>query len=130
MGITLNPIKSEFLIFHSRLRQFPLYINEIMINEFIVERLTTTKFLGVHFEENLTWKTHLTSINKKTLHISSVNLIQKKIGFEIFRFLYKELVYPSFNHCKTIWGTASNVRLRNAITNQKLFLRLMFSPDR
>ena len=40
------------MIFHSKQRQFPTYLNEVMINETIAERVTTMKKLGVHLEEN------------------------------------------------------------------------------
>ena len=36
-----------------------------MINESIVARVIMMKFLEVHLDENLTWKTHLTSISIK-----------------------------------------------------------------
>ena len=71
------------MIFHSKQRQFPTYLNEVMINETIAERVTTMKKLGVHLEENWTWETHLTSISKK-LRIFPP-LIEKKNS--IFEFL-------------------------------------------
>ena len=48
------------MIFHSGQRQAPTGVNQVMINESVVERVITMEFLGVHLDENFTWKTHLT----------------------------------------------------------------------
>ena len=48
--LTLNSTRSEFMIFHCRQRQFQTEINEVMIDEFILKRVTTMKFLGVHLD--------------------------------------------------------------------------------
>ena len=63
--LTLSSNKSKFMFFHSRQRQFPTDVNEVMINKLIVERVTTMKFPGVQLDGNLTGKTHLPSVSKK-----------------------------------------------------------------
>ena len=44
--LTLNSIKSTFMIFHCWQRHFSTDINGVMINESIVKRVITMKFLG------------------------------------------------------------------------------------
>ena len=85
--LTLKLNKSEFMNFHSRQRQLLTNGNEVMITEFIVDQVTTMKFLGVHLDEILTLNTHLTIISKKFYMF--LPLIKKSI-FDVstYRFLY------------------------------------------
>ena len=129
--LTLNANKSQFVVFHSRQRRVPSDVNNVMVNDSIVNRVSNVKFLGVHFDENLTWKTHLASVCKK-LYMFLPLIKKTKNIFDIatFRLLYNALVYPSLIYCVTVWGNASNTCLYNVVTIQKQILRLMFGADR
>ena len=73
------------------------------------------------------------TIHSKSLHVYGfLTLIGKTENiFDVatFRLLYNAFVYSSLIYRVTVWGNASNVCLCNAITNQKIFLRLMFGAD-
>ena len=66
----LNLNKSSFIIFHSSKKsvsfEFPLSINNSLLN-----RVTTIRYLGILMDEHLTWSKHITHIQ---------NLIAKNIG--------------------------------------------------
>ena len=66
-----NP--SKIMIFHSRQRQFPTDINEVMIDESIIERVTTMKFLWVHLDKIFNLENAFDFDLQKTCHVSSFN---------------------------------------------------------
>ena len=61
----MNTDKTKQTIFDpaSKKRFMPTKIPELFIDEITLERETVTKFLGISFDENVTWKAH-SHINK------------------------------------------------------------------
>ena len=67
--LSLNIDKTKFMIFHNYQQQ--ITVPNISIENVAIECVPNFNFLGIHFNENLSWKPHIT-------HIS--NLITKTIG--------------------------------------------------
>ncbi|CAB4035694.1 Hypothetical predicted protein, partial [Paramuricea clavata] len=67
--LTLNMTKTEYMLIGSRQRLSTLSDNpSFEINGIPLDRVSTTKSLGVLLDENLTWSSH---INKMTKRIAS-----------------------------------------------------------
>ena len=71
--LSLNVKKMKFSIFHkaSRRDDLPIVLPKLFMNNQVMKRQSSIKFLGVLLNENLSWKEHL----KLT-----VNKIAKNIG--------------------------------------------------
>lgn len=65
--LSLNLTKTNFILFCSKrkLNLNPGCNIAINIDNQCVARVSSTKFLGVHIDEHLTWKDHITYISKK-----------------------------------------------------------------
>ena len=62
--LSLNADKTKFTLFH-KVRQrddIPLVLPTLKINNTLIKRVDHIKFLGVLFDENLTWKNHINLI--------------------------------------------------------------------
>jgi len=94
---TLNMRKTAFLLIGSRQRLSNLSVfANIKINQFPVKHVLTTKSLGVHIDENLTWECHINELSKKLLLVLvSLNVftILSHLG------LYLALITPSSPTC-------------------------------
>ena len=70
--LSLNSNKSGFIIFHSSKKSdFISFDSPLCINNSLLNRVTTTRYLGILMDEHLTWSKHITHIQ---------NLIAKNIG--------------------------------------------------
>ena len=67
--LSLNIIKTKFMIFHDYQQQITM--PNIFIDNVAIECVPNFNFLGIHFNQHLSWKPHIT-------HIS--NLITKSVG--------------------------------------------------
>ena len=64
---SLNADNTKFTLFH-KVRQrdnIPLVLPTLKINNTLIKRIDHIKFLGVLFDENLTWKNHINLIENK-----------------------------------------------------------------
>ena len=70
--LSLNVSKTKYSFFHSSAYKdkIPLRLPTLEINNIIIKRDPTMKFLGVLLDENLNWKTHISCIEKKNLKTS------------------------------------------------------------
>ena len=94
--LSLNTSKTKYYLFHSQNKklEIPQHLAPLKINDALVERAKTSKFLGVVLDKNLLWKPRIDAL---ALNIS------KNIGI-IFRcrdYMTKNLFkqpYFSFTH--------------------------------
>jgi len=70
--LSLNVNKTNYVIFHSVKQKIPIQYPNIQINGISITRVKTTKFLGVHMDETLSWKDH---INKKANQVSELYIL-------------------------------------------------------
>ena len=65
--LSANPSKTKTILYSKRGRRPNQNLNIYMDGQ-ILERMKTTKFLGVHFDEHFTWEYHIRHGRKKILH--------------------------------------------------------------
>ena len=65
--LSLNGDKTKYTFFHKAREKdnIPLKLPALFINDKEIERVTSIKFLGVLFDEHLSWKDHITVIEYK-----------------------------------------------------------------
>ncbi|KAL0148403.1 hypothetical protein M9458_056303 [Cirrhinus mrigala] len=77
----------------------------LTIDSLAVERVSSTKFLGVHITENLTWTTNVTSLNKKgqqRLHFLRW-LKRASLPPPILTTFYRGTIESVLTSCITVW---------------------------
>ncbi|KAL0147809.1 hypothetical protein M9458_056886 [Cirrhinus mrigala] len=77
----------------------------LTIDSSTVERVSSTKFLGVHMTEDLTWTTNVTSLNKKghqRLHFLC-QLKRASLPPPILTTFYKGTIESVLTSCITVW---------------------------
>ena len=105
---------------------------KISINNYTLERIgndcttKSIKFLGVHFDECLTWQCHINTVSKKIssalFMISQVkNIIPKKS----LKTLYFSLIQSHMTYGLLVWGNASQSHISRIQTLQKRAIRII-----
>ena len=90
--LALNESKTKYIIFHSVYDKPPPDF-DIYLNGTLLERVETTKFLGVQIQENLSWKSHINYIGNK---ISKVNGILARLKRQLPHFYLKTIFNSLF----------------------------------
>jgi hypothetical protein len=122
--LSLNISKTNYIIFRTTNKIIPENEIPVKIGNIVIERVNTTKFLGVHLDDTLNWKTH---INTKSNQVLKVVAILAKLKHTLPQFIlmtiYNSLILPQLNYAITAWGNMQNKEIKRLTTLQKKAIR-------
>jgi hypothetical protein len=121
--IQINAAKSSHLVFSLRHQNVaPIYINGD-----IVPKVETTKYLGLHLDEKLTWSHHIKAKCQalKTKMREYHWLLGRKsvLSLENKRLLYLSVIRPIWLYGAPLWSAASTSNLKKIQVRQNVILR-------
>ena len=99
----------------------------IKINDFEINEVTETKFLGVTIDNDLSWLPHLNLLAKKLRCCTGqLNRIRKYLPASLHKSIYHTLFESHLSYGITVWGGVSNNKLNSIFIAQKHCIRVMF----
>ena len=119
--LSLNVNKTNFILFSGKKE-----VNHvsIKINNENIERVYSTKFLGVIIDNKLSWKDHINKVKAKLSKcISILYKCNSLIEISTLRTLYCSLFLPHINYCCEVRGMATDSTLRSINMLQKRAIR-------
>ena len=122
-NISLNISKTNFMFFGHK----PYSITpHILIDGILLKQVSSSKFLGVFIDTNLTWKDQISSVsNKISRGIGALNRVKSILSPKLLLLLYHTLIYPHLFYCCIIWGCAAQSHLVHVRSLQKGAVRLI-----
>ena len=87
--------------------------------------VSNIKFLGIEFDENLNWKQHILSVEKKLASaIGVIGRIRYKLNNYTALLLYDSLILSQLSYCTFIWSSTYKSALRKIYLLQKRALKI------
>lgn len=121
--LAVNESKTKYMLFHSY-RNRPPDNSVIILNDSILERVESTKFLGVLIHENLTWQTHIKYICNKLSKITAVLArIKHQLPIYVMKIIYNSLFSSHLLYGITVWGGSPASHLDRMVKLQKKAIR-------
>ena len=121
--LSLNIDKSNYMIFTQRnISQ----CNDVFINGQKLERVFSTKFLGVVIDHKLTWKKHIQFVKSKIS--KSIGILYRGRTFfqsNTLLTLYYSFILPYFTYCIEIWGFTFKTYIGSLQLLQKKIVRII-----
>ena len=100
----------------------------LLLDNYPIINVCSTKFLGIWFDDDLTWKTH---INNLAIKLSSyVGIFCRLSSFVpsfVLKLLYYSIIYPHLTYCILIWGNSADYLLKKIFVIQKKFIRFILN---
>jgi Txe/YoeB family toxin of Txe-Axe toxin-antitoxin module len=128
--LSLNIDKTKYVIFKTPNKRCNV-TNDITVNNQVIDRVESIKFLGVVLDENLKWTDHIKLIKSKiSKNIGIICKARKKFEAKALMMLYNSLILPYLNYCIEVWGHASITSLNSIFKLQKRILRIIKSVNR
>ena len=129
--ISLNAKKTEFIVFRPQsksLNSNPFI--KLMGNRIYPSK--SVKYLGVHLDEHLNWKTHVSSIASKLQRANGVlSKIRHYVPLKSLVNIYHGIFASHIRYASQLWGLYDNAITHRILTLQKTALRLItFSHPR
>ena len=104
--LTLNVSKTEFLLIGSRQRLSTFHNPpSLMIDGAPITHVTSTKSLGVHIDQTLSWNVHVENLCKKIASgIGALKRVRSFVPHETLQSIFMSLVQPHVDYCNSVWG--------------------------
>ena len=119
----LNINKTNYMFISPRNKQLNPNLH-LSITNTKIERVSSTKFLGIQFDNHLTWHNHISSINKKIAQaLMAIKKAKHHLTPTALKTLYYSLIHPHLIYGITLWGNASKSTLKKTQTLQKRAIR-------
>ena len=124
--LSLNALKTNFMIFGSKLIHRNNDELKCILDGNILERVPVTKFVGVLLDDKLKWTQHLNHIsNKIAKGLGMIGRVRNILSNDILLTLYFSLIYPYLTYCCIVWGGASATALQKLNVLQNRAVRLI-----
>jgi len=101
--LILNAAKTKFMVFRTRGRGEAVLTLEI--NQTHITQVTEFNFLGIIFDEHLSWKSHIDALRVKLSRaIGVLNRLKNFLPNHILRFIYFALIHSHISYGQYLWG--------------------------
>lgn len=119
--LSLNVSKSHFMVF-TRKKSFD--VPSVNICNQDIDRVFSTKFLGVIIDCKMTWKNHIMYIKSKIAkNVGIISRARILLNRSCLKTLYYSFIYPYLTYCIEIWGFTCKTYLEPLIVLQKKVIR-------
>lgn len=126
--LTLNMNKCTFMTFrsvHKKYEQYDLEIEGVKLSQ-----VESFKYLGVHLDCNLSWKTHINNVCNKVSAIGGILYkINSIVPLNTLCSIYYTLCHPHLLYCIEAWGSAYESNIIPLYRLQKRAVRNICSVD-
>ena len=101
--------KTKYMVFNQK-RCYSKQIT-LTINETVLERVHSIKFLGVLLNDKLDWNEHKIYIKSKiSKNIGVINKCRKMLNLKDIVSMYNCFILPYLNYCLPLWGSSNVVK--------------------
>jgi hypothetical protein len=126
--LSLNISKTNYIIFGRKKIAQSATPLQLCIDGKILERVESTKFLGVMIDGKLNWSKHINHVSLKiSKSLGIIGRLRNALPLHVLLTLYYTLIFPYLSYCNIIWGYASATLLRQLIVLQKRAVRIITS---
>lgn len=106
-SLVINTSKSKAVLFKPKNRRISSSFN-IILGPSVIEIVPNVKTLGVYFNEQMSWDTHVNNIVKKLSRVlGKLCQFRNLLPRHIKMLIYKALFMPHLNYCNLVWCTTS-----------------------
>ena len=124
--LSLNVTKTNFMIFSNVCDNFVKDNIIIELDGKQLERVTTSKFLGVFIDDELSWKPHISHVTNIIARVVGVfHRIRYKISTKTALMLYDTMIMPHLSYCTITWASGARGHLTTLFRLQKRAIRIV-----
>jgi hypothetical protein len=123
--LSLNVTKTNYIIF-SKSKVLSANLLPLTINNTVIDRVYSLKFLGIVIDDKLSWSEHIKYIRGKiSRSIGMLSCARKNLDRKTLIQLYYAFIYPYLSYCIDVWGHCSQQLFFSVFKTQKRALRII-----
>jgi hypothetical protein len=125
--LSVNIAKTHFIIFRSPQRKIEQH-DTLMLNGQAIERVESTKFIGIVLDSTINWNKHIQYFRSKiSRSIGIICKARKIFSVTTLVTLYNSFIYPYLIYCIEVWGSAADIHISSLFRLQKKTIRIIKS---
>ena len=129
--LTLNPSKSNYIIFHRDKKKVPTMPLSLSIGGQEVERVTVVRFLGVLIDECLKFGAHVNGVACKVSRYTPILYkLRRYLDTDSLKLMYHSMIYSNITYCISAWGAGSASVIGPLLVSQKAVIRAVLGRPR
>ena len=103
--LSLNIKKTNYIIFGNKRGPCPSGQFDIIIDNVVLDRISSTKFLGLFIDEKRNWSIRINHVSlKMSKGLGVMSRLRYILPSNVMMMLYHTLIYPYLMYCNIIWG--------------------------
>ena len=103
----------------------------LTINNTVIKREQSTKFLGILVDENLTWKSHIHYLeNKISKNIGLLYKAKFLLDRQSLKNIYFSFIHSYINYANIAWASTNQIKLKKLLKYQKHASRIIYNRER
>ena len=124
--LKLNVVKSLRMLIGSHQRISGKSLN-LFLNDSALKQVSVMKYLGVYFDQHLTWDCHVNYVLKRVrrkLYNIMINCL-RPVTPKVLQLLHQAFVLPIFDYCDAVWSPSNVCCIRRLERIHSRFLSLL-----
>ena len=110
--LSFNPTKTKYMLIKGRRKSHTSNDCNIHIGKHKLEQVGEIKYLGIMFDDKLTWKPHIKQLCSKLSRGSwAVLKLKNYVNFSALKAVYYSFVYSHLRYCISTWVLVSKTAL-------------------
>ena len=103
--LSLNAKKTKMMVFHYHQKRISNLDLRLYINKTRIKQVKEFNFLGVVFDECMTWKNHIQKIaGKISVSVGTLSRLKRFLPMDVLKTIYNALILPHLNLGILLWG--------------------------
>jgi len=132
--LSLNVEKTNYTLFHKIKKQelnIPLMLPELYLNDKLIKKQTSIKFLGILVDESLSWLPQINYIQSKiTRTIGVMYRFRPYVNISSLKLIYFGLIHCFINYANISWASIHKTKLEKIYKLQKHACRIIYSKHK
>ena len=125
--LTINTNKTYYMLFTNKKHQT---LPPLIIHNETMTRTDRHKFLGITYDETMTFKQHINSLTLKiSRHIALLHQLKDFVPLHTLKCIYHAHIYPLLQYCNPIWSTTYPTHLNSLNIQLKKIVRIITGSD-
>ena len=130
----VNKKKCEFMFLGSSSRLKKIERNDkamnVLIDNVVIQRTNTCKYLGVMIDETLQWNAHIEYIHKKVAkYVYLLKRVRDMIDQRTSLLFYKSIIQSHLDYCNVVWGNTGKRNCDKLQVLQNRSLRIVMKVN-
>ena len=99
----------------------------LLLNDCIIQRVHSTKFLGIHIDDKLSWSVHISELRTKlSKSLGMLRGFSHCMPHNVLKIIFYALFYSQLTYGILLWGNTFETYLLSVNILYKKCLRLLF----